>query len=599
MAVETVAVHSVLPYRDRPYEWVTATAAFAVDPDHRANAGIVDLELAPRGDDGLVRFDADVRILRPAGRGSGNLLFVVANRGLLGAMPFSLRAGEDFADIAVPSPGDGFLLDRGWTIAWCGWQWDITRGPARLGLTAPEAAVEPGWMRVEWRADKASDDHPLSDTMPGTGGLFQFADYPTADLDDPSAVLTVRTAPDGPETHIDRATWRFTDATHVALDGGFRPFHWYRLVYRSTRTPVVGCGLLAIRDFVSHLRAGPGVEHTFGYGVSQSGRLLRQFLWDGLNVDESGGQVFDGVFSRIASGARGEFNHRYAQPSVTQVSGFGNMPPFDSTGLLSRQRARGGVPKVMFTNSASEYWRGDGALVHVDPVTGADLPEDDDVRAYLVAGSDHFGTSRFKAVLPAANPVHRCDPTPVLRALLVALQAWVRDGAAPPASRVPRREDGTAVDRATVLKSFPHAARPDPAALPVARRVDLGPEADAGVGRWPVRLGAPLVDLVSAVDDDGNEIAGVRLPAVALPAAAYTGWNPRRPVDGLPDVLYERLGSKVALPPGRPPVTERFATRADYATALRAVAAELVAQRLLLAQDVEVVVTAALTQYPR
>ncbi|MGB8503387.1 alpha/beta hydrolase domain-containing protein [Mycobacterium sp.] len=588
MTVESVQINTVYPHADDRYECVEATVCFAVDPEHLANQRIADLKLAPRHDDGLVRFDADLRMLRPIDGGNGKMLFVVPNRGLPTYAPW-LKGG--------------FLLDRGWTIASCGWQWDVQRGPAILGITAPEADVPPGWMRLEWRADAASDDHALSftapeiDSLPGAESLFTFTDYPTVDVDDPYAVLTVRTSPDAECTTISRDAWRFTDETHVAADGGFKAFHWYQLVYRTSRAPVAGCGLLAIRDVVSHLRAD-GIDHSFAYGVSQAGRLLRQFLSEGLNIDESGMRVFDGVFSDFASAARGEFNHRFAQPSVAaQVSGYGTLAPFGHADLLARQRQLGGVPKTIFTNSASEYWHGDGALLHVDPYTGKDLPEDPDVRTYLIAGTDHFGSSRIKEALPAANPVHRLDVTPVNRALLVALENWVTDGVEPPPSQVPRTSKGTAVSRKDVLSGFGHTAAPDPASLSYARSVNLGPDVDRGIGHWPVKLGETYVDLVSAIDADGNEIAGIRLPAVAAPLATYTGWNPRRHMDELPDVLYERIGSKLPFPPGRPSATERYPTRDDYSAAVRAAAESLVAERFLLTEEVDAVVEKAVADY--
>jgi len=398
----------------------------------------------------------------------------------------------------------------------------------------------------------------------------------------PDAVLTMRTSPDGPRTVVPRSSWRFPDATHVAVDGGFQPFHWYELVYRTTRCPVAGTGLLAVRDFVSHLRA-QGFDHAFAYGVSQSGRFLRQLLWEGLNVDEHGRVVFDGVLAHIASSRQGEFNHRYAQPSLTHPIGFSNRPPFGTTSLLARQRAIGGVPKLMLTNTAWEYWRGDGALVHVDPVTGDDLPDDADARAYLLAGHDHLGAMPMKDAMPGANAVHRLDPTPVLRALFGALVRWAVNGIEPPPSAVPRTSDGTAVTREHVLARFLHAARPDPAMLNVTREIDLGPDAEGGVGRWPLHLGNAFVGLVSDVDDDGNEVAGIRVPAVAAPLAAYTGWNPRRPVDGLPDVLYEFLGSRLEISP-------KYADAGARHAAARAAADALVADGFLLPDDVELTI---------
>ena len=588
MAVESLHVNTVYPHADNRYEWVEATVNFAVDPELLANERIVDLELAPRDEDGLVRFDADLKLLRPVDGGNGKLMFVVPNRGV---------------PTLAPWLKNGFLLDRGYTIASCGWQWDVQRGSGIMGMTAPQADVAPGFMRLEWRSDSAGDVHPLSFTVPeidslpeGAEAMFTFTDYPTADINDPEATLTVRTSPDAEPTTIPRENWRFTDETHLVLDGGFKAFHWYELVYRTTQAPVAGAGLLAIRDIVSHLRSD-GIEHAFAYGVSQAGRLLRQFLTDGLNVDESGMTVFDGVFSEFASASTGEFNHRYAQPAIAQVTGFGNTAPFAASELLARQRELGCVPKTMFINSATEYWYSGGALLHVDPLTGRDLPEDPDVRTYLLASTDHFGSSKLKNASPTANPVHHLDVTPVNRALFVALEEWVCEDVEPPHSKVPRTSDGTAVARKEILSMFSHTNAPDPSALPYARQIDLGPDADRGIGTWPVKQGESFVDLVSAVDADGNEVAGIRLPAVAAPLAAYTGWNPRRHIDELPDVLYERVGSKLAFPPGRPSVTERYPSREDYVAAARAAAESLVAERFMLADEVESVVKKAAADY--
>ena len=82
MSVESVQVRNVYPHTDNRYENVEATVTFAVDPDYQANERIADLRLAPRDADGLVRFDADLRLLRPVSGGNGKLLFVVPNRGV-------------------------------------------------------------------------------------------------------------------------------------------------------------------------------------------------------------------------------------------------------------------------------------------------------------------------------------------------------------------------------------------------------------------------------------------------------------------------------------------------------------------------------------
>jgi hypothetical protein len=573
------------------YEWTSAVADIAADPDHIANGGITDLQLAERAADGRVHAEADVRILAPVGAGNGKLLVVVPNRGFLGGLPFS--AGAPFENFVAPSPhpGDGLLLERGWTIAWCGWQWDVLRGPSTVGLSVPDAPCSPQPMRIEFRPDERQDSHSLSDSAL----FFQFANYPTVDVDDPDAALYARTAPDSEPELLPRSCWRFSDAVTVTIDGGFQPFHWYTLIYRGSHNPVTGMGLLAVRDVTAFLRRERGFTSALAFGVSQSGRVLRQFLYEGRNLDEAGRTVFDGVFAHIAGGRRGEFNHRYAQPSLTHPIGFLNLPPYDTTALLDPQRAKGGVPKTMLTNTSWEYWRGDGALVHIDPQTGQDLPDTPDARAYLLRGTDHLGTMPIKATLPVANPVHLLDVEPLLRALFLALDAWVSDGTPPPDSDVPRRSDGTAVDRGQALQQFTDAAKdhgfqvPDPTALPVTRDIDLGDEAPAGIGRWPLRLGDAKPALVAAIDTDGNETCGLALPAVAAPAAAYTGWNPRRPIPGLPDVLYEFAGSRLPLLSNRP-----IPARDEYEKSVRAAAAALVERRLLLPIDVDRTVTEAL-----
>jgi hypothetical protein len=438
----------------------------------------------------------------------------------------------------------------------------------------------------------------------------------------------------GPRTVIDRNRWRFArvaddgavvdDPERVWLEGGFEPHRFYELVYRTNRCPVAGAGLLAIRDFVSFLRHAPasegnpcanGIDHTVGFGVSQSGRVLRQFLHEGCNLDEHGRRVFDGVFAHIGGGRKGEFNHRYAQPSVTSTPGFGNVLPFASVasegGLLDRQRAAGGVPKVFFVNTAWEYWRGDAALVHIDHDAMVDVADVDDVRAYFLAGVDHIGSAPLmKSAMAIANPVNPLDAALPTRALFEHLQAWVCDDVDPPASAVPRLSDHTAVSRDVVLaqvETVPAARVPQVDLLHQEHVVDLGPEADRGIGRWPIVLGARLPAWVSAVDDDGNEIAGIRVPELAAPVATYTGWNPRKPVDGLPDVMYEFVGSclpfartkaeRLDTGDERLSLEERYASRDDYIARAEAAADELVARGFLLADDRDAAARRAIAAY--
>jgi deazaflavin-dependent oxidoreductase (nitroreductase family) len=634
MGVRALEIRSIDPYAGGAewgaagaHERVSGIARFAVDPLLSASARICDLDQVETAADGLVHFDADFCVLRPTAPGrSRRLLFAVPNRGMPGGLPFSRGTSLVESPTAI-APGDGFALRRGWTVAWCGWQWDVPRGGGFLGLTAPQATrgAARAAVRVAFRLDAAAPHRRLADSIPQ---LVEFAPYPAADLEEADAVLCVRDWPEGPPRAFERSRWRFArerdgapvpDAEHVWLEGGFEPHRFYELIYTTRCRPVAGAGLLAVRDFTSFLRGASaaegnpcasGLDCAIATGISQSGRFLRHFLYEGMNLDESGRRVFDGVLAHIAGARRGEFNQRSAQPSLTYPAGFGNLPPFGDD-LLARQRELGGAPRVIFTNSAFEYWRGDAALAHVDPATGKDLPDPPDVRSYLFAGADHIGdVPLFKDRMPLVNRPNPLDMTLALRAAFINLERWICEGIEPPASRVPRSADATAVSRAEVLQrlaSIPGLRLPAPEALPATPILDLGPDAARGIGRWPARVQGFHPALVSAVDADGNERAGVLLPERAVPLGTYTGWNPRRALPGLPDVLYEFAGSFAPFAASereramrgdpRPSRAARYRDRSDYAVRVRSAAQALVAERLLLAEDVDAAVAGALARY--
>jgi hypothetical protein len=649
VAVIELEVQSRAPYEEGisfgsagPYERIDGVLHFGFDPTAPANQGIVDLELAARGADGLVHAAADFTLLQPVDPigGTRRLLFDVANRGRRPALRFFNRAPNVDPPTARIEPGDGFLFRRGWTVAWCGWQWDVIRSPALLGLAAPEALDhgEPivGTTVSHFQPNAPTLDHPLCDRV--------HQPYPAADLDDPDATLSVRDGLDAPRTLIPRERWRFArdegdqpvpDDTRVWLVGGFEPGRIYEVIYHTRRCPVVGTGLLAVRDCVSFLRyanAGAGnpaagrLDFAYGFGVSQSGRFLRHYLYLGLNRDEAGRPVFDGLHIHVAGSRRGQFNHRYAQPSLNAGPSFSNLFPFaydeqtdpntgQTDGLLRRQRERGAVPRIIATNTAAEYWRGDGSLGHTDPTGTRDLPPPPEARSYLFAGTQHgpgalpLG-SRAADGGRGANPFNVLDYTPLTRAALVNLDAWVTRGIEPPLSVFPRLAAGTAVPAEATLETFctiPGLAVPSPEGLRRTLRLDFGPLADRGVGSYPPRSGPAYPSYVSAVDGDGNEIGGVRLPEQAVPVATYTGWDPRDPETGGAGQYLDMLGSTCPFPPTaaererrrdpRPSIAERYPNRDDYLRRVREVAARLVAAGYLLDQDAELTTQLALAHY--
>ena len=620
------------------YERIDAIAHYAVDPENANNASVTDLALAKRGYDGLVHFSGDLTILRPvqAGRGNRALLMQVPNRGKRLLSRFHMTLGETGTDGTIP-PGDGFLFRRGWTVAWTGWQWDMPRDEKRLriGLLAPQVPkaargpdsqmqlrLQPNW---DWTSISLTDQH--------TGGLGQHMPIPVADRDDPAARLTVRDGPYGAVEEIPRAEWRFAreedgeiidDDGHLTLNGGFKAGRIYDIYYTPRDCPVVGAGMLATRDVAAFLRRDPAaptageLDHVIAEGQSQCGRFLRTLLYNGLNADESGHAACDGVLAHIAGGRRGEFNHRYGQPSVQPTPSFGHLFPFadepqsdplsgQTAGLLDRQRASGLMPKIFYTDTSSEYWRGDAALSHTDLASGGDLEMADDVRRYLFSSTQHGA-----GTLPLAdatifgskgrNRMNIVDYRPLYRAALSNLLAWIAEAAMPPASAYPRASDDSRARRADLIETLakiPAIGRPKAEVLTTMYPLDLGPAAASGIGTMPAVAGpAPYPDWVSAIDADGNEVAGVHMPDVSVPVATHAGFNPRHPDTGGPGQMLEYVGSTVpftadqaareAMGDPRPSITERYRDRTDYLDRIREAARVLIEQGYLLAEDLDV-----------
>jgi hypothetical protein len=587
VGVEKLSFTTIEPY-GRGYQQQVGTAVIALDPDLEANRPIVDLEHAARDDDGLVRFETDVVLLQAPE--PGGLVHVVANRGMVTALPYSTGTGLGPATGRIDA-GDGWVLAQGLSVLWVGWQWDVERRAGAVGLDSPEAL---GADRLPIRGQARLGFQPFADAprrrladlvLPFMG---RFRALPAATVDGPEAVLTERDWFNGPPRVIKRDRWRFADPEHVELDGGFQARVHYELTYTTSRCPVTGAGLAAVRDVVAHLR--PDFSQTLAMGISQSGRWLRQFVVDTGNADEAGRAVFDGIHCHIAGGRRGEFNHRYAQPSTMNPLGFTHLPPFaPDDGLLDRARASGTVPKIVFTNTATEYWRGDASLSHPSPA-GPDR------RSYLYAGAHHSGQMPgYVESLPVQLAGNLVDITWPTRAHFQVLVRWVTDGTEPPPSAVPTVAAGTAVSREAALASLPAfegVTLPDPAALLGMPPIDLGPDAGRGVGRFPPHvLGPSRPCTVSAVDADGNEVAGVRMPHLSVPLDVSFGWNPERVRPGVPVEVWNLVGGRI--PFTAADVLARYGDRSTYLEQVRSAADDLVAARHLLAGDVDAVVADA------
>jgi hypothetical protein len=624
-----------------PYEELKGRLHFAIDPRHPTNRRITDVELAPRNARGQVEWSADVSILLPVDRAkcSGRILLDVVNRGNTVAVPnFNRATRPAFAPGSDPNPpidvGDGFLMNRGWVVISCGWQGDLPQVPGLIGMQTPEA-VDADGRRIRGRVySQLQSASPVPHLLLSDRGHVP---YPAADLDEADALLTVRDQPDGPETAIARERWRFArieggsvvpDAGYIYLDGGFEKGRLYQLTYTAIGAPVMGLSMAALRDSVSWLKHGDAAEGhpapgrlrwAYAYGRSQTGRLLRTLVYEDLNQDEHGREALDGIIANVAGGMRGEFNQRFGQHSkdrnnmMPHLFPFADQPTTDGDSgvkdaLHARVDARGSRLRVIYTNTSAEYHRGDASLIHTDPDGTRDVPHGPGVRVYHFAGTEHgLGIWPPSDTQPApADPtgvVDRSqhlrgvvDYSPLLRACLVHLDRWVVDGVEPPPSRHPSVGDGTAVppeQLAPVFARIPAARFPRRNARP--RRLDWA--------HMPPRPGRAFGSLVSAVDADGNETAGIVLPELAVALATHTGWNLRHPGIGGAEQLLVFAGATLPFPrtraeraatgDPRPSVEERYGSRATYLERVRSAARTLAHEGYLLEDDVELSVAAA------
>ncbi len=654
MAVTRLEISSRQPFAEGqsfgqigPYEQLTGTAYFAVDPNHAANTCITDIELAPKNDDGLVNFSSDFRILRPVEpqRGNHRLLFDILNRGR-GPVLRNFNNAPDLAPDVPLEPGNGFLMRQGYTVAWCGWQHDAPDVPGVMRLHGPEAVTTQGPITgklvVTFAPNNPIQVQFLSDR--------NHRSYPANNLEDWDSVLTEQDYEDGPERIIPREQWSFArlengrvvpDASHVYMASGFLPGKVYQVIYSTTGAPIVGLGLLATRDLGAFLRYGTtqdgnpcagDLEHVYSFGSSQSGRFLRHLLYLGLTQDEQDRVVFDGLIPHVAGAKHGEFNHRFAQPSSQASRSPNTQFPFSdiaqtdpetgrTDGVLSRLSARGELPKVMYTYTSSEYWAGAGAMMHIDLAGAKDLEVPEAVRLYHFAGAQHpLGTLDLRDTDPAngshgQQPFNCIDYRPLLRAALTNLDRWVTSGEAPPPSGYPRLDNGTAVSPEKIADTFrriPGVNFPEP--LRRFYRLDFGPE-PGDATNVPAVVGKPYLLLLPAVDQDGNETCGIPMPFVSVPLASYTGWNLRHAdIGGEGQILSSGgatggtlAGSTIPFPATREEreasgdprlsIEERYASREDYLERVKQATQTMINEGYILAEDLDRVLDQAARHY--
>jgi len=609
------------------YERITGRVYFSLEVANPHNRGIVDLKNAMNLKNGEVEFSSDFIAVRPkdASKGNGSLLLEVPNRGRSRILAVVDGGNWDLANDA----GDAWLLRTGYTVVSLGWQWDAV-GASALHFTAPIAKENgntiTGLLRGDLMPSQAMHEIPLGHLITGDLGG---GEYSVAAPDDPRNTLTVRDSRNGKRALIPRSEWQFARTVdgkltpsdrHIHLKGGFQPGKIYEYVYVVTNPVVAGGGFAAVRDFASYAKhasdAVTPAARVYGEGISQNGRFLRDFLYQGFNADEQGRIALDGVLAHVAGAGRGSFNYRFAQPSrdaqptssvffPTDIFPFTDQPESDPVtheraGLLDRAAAEKVLPKIFFSNTSYEYWGRAAALIHITPDGKADAPIGPNVRIYHFTGLQHF-TGPFPPTKGRGDLLGQQSQSPLpikyfWRAMIANMDAWVRANTAPPASSYPRIGDGTLVPfEKYAFPDLPHVNRPREASE--AWRLDFGSHWRDGIltlqpprivpGSFPV--------FVPQVDTDGNERAGVRLPEIMVPLATYAPWNLRDPSIGAPDQRVSFEASYLPFPrtaaerqkhgDPRKSIAERYAGPDDYLDRYAQALDKLIQQHWILEED--------------
>jgi hypothetical protein len=608
------------------YERITGRVYFSLAVANPHNRRIVDLDNAVNLENGEVEFCSDFMAIRPKDpqKGNGSLLLEVPNRGR--SRIIGLLDGGDWN--LANDAGDAWLLRNGYTVAALGWQWDAV-GQDALRFFAPIAKEHgrtiTGLLRGDLMPSKVMEEIPLGHLILGTIGG---AEYPVAAPDDPRNVLTVRDSRDAKRTAIPRSEWQFAHAVdgklapsnrHIHLNGGFQPGKIYEYVYVAADPVIAGGGFAAVRDFASYAKYGRDAitpaARVYGEGISQNGRFLRDFLYQGFNADEEGKMALDGVLAHVAGAGRGSFNYRFAQPSrdaqptssvffPTDVFPFTDQPETDPVtgdqgGLLDRAFADKVAPLIFLSNTTYEYWGRAASLIHITADGKRDAPISPSVRVYHFAGLQHFSVP-FPPAKGEGDLLGQAPQSPLpiryfWRAMIANMDAWVRSNTAPPESSYPKIADGTLVP----LQKYAFPAIPNvnkPYEANEAFRLDFGPNWREGIlSVQPPKVGKPFPVLVPQVDADGNERDGVRLPELTVALATYAGWNLRDPSIGAPDQRVSFEASYLPFPKTaaerektgdpRKSIAERYASREHYLSRYHRAVDELVKQRWILEED--------------
>ena len=614
------------------YERIVGKVHFTIDPSANQNQSVVDLQFVKPDADGLVRYSADLFILAPADttRSNGAAIYDVNNRGRKRLLAYFNYANGINDPKTLEDAGDGFLFRHGFTIVWSGWDGELIPGDNRLQLHAPIARRNDesikGLVRCEFEPGAVSRSNAQ---RANHGGYFP------SKSDGNHAALTKRATARGQRVLVPADQWQLhvteqpsehqgqLPLVEVEMKDGFEDGQIYELVYEAKDPIVHGLCFTSVRDLMSAIKYGDGLENpltvdgrpfiqrALGWGISQSGRFLRELVYWGLNQDEKGRQAFDAVMPHVSGGGLGSFNQRFAQPTRFSTQRHQHDYPIDRfpfsystqrdpysgwrTSLTAASDRTNTTPLIMHTQSTAEYWTRAGSLPHTDPMGIRDARVPRNVRFYTFGGTQHgpsaYPPTRGKGQA-LANPG---DYKVFLRALMLHMDNWV-NGVKPPPSVYPSIKDGTLVSWDQASTGFPNLA-----GIRYAKKIhtpayyDFGPKfLSHGIVEYqPPSSWGDYVVLVPICDEDGNELGCLSPPEVMVPIATYTGWNMYAEDSASPNSLVGLNGSYIPFPvttadkgdDPRQPLQERYGSLKYYIEKLSVACDKLVDDGYLLEED--------------
>ena len=563
---------------DYSYEKIQGIVYFSLDPQDPANSTITDIDFAPTNNNGRIEYAADFKLLVPSSNiANKGLLYMVNNRG----------RGSTPPEISLNDPLSGL----GFTYLLTGWINELEERPERLRLHAPIVSLEQepitGDVRYEVSVSAVSNDVNIA----GGGHLA----YEPTDFGLREAQLSERAYLNDPRVPLERSQFELTvdaspnsnqKAVQLTVDGDLQPGVIYELIYEAKNPVLAGAGMSAIRDLVSLIRYEDGeadeliglglhdIEHTVAYGFSQSGRLLRQYMYDGFNADLEGRKVFDGVVPFIAGGGYGMFNNRFAMPTRTNGHHSNHLYPNDlfpftygnstdpftgfTDGILKRARETNTVPSVMHIQTTNEYWLRAGSLPHTNPEGTRDATLPAEVRFYTIGGSQHgSGNGLPGAARSGQLPRNPSMWNPIGMSLVTRMYDWVAEGREPPLSRYPLIEDGSLVSshvggsiNEVAWNEIGFVNHPSSMYKPTHNNYGKRWAEERIIDKHPTSSSHYYSPLVPAVDTNNNDLdrSTILPPTTSVPLATFTSWNLRAPHTGGERSLARLSGGYIPYP---------------------------------------------------